>query len=307
MVGGGGGGESTSTEKWEGAPWTVPWWDQLFAQGGGEGTIPGMLEKYNQPGAFQYQGERVASEDPWHDYAAGKIGQVNESPYASNVDNWLNQTITGANTQGPGQDWAAAERVNPYEGNSAQFEQTIANAKKGLTDNYKDVVAPGEAANATLAGAFGGGAHLQQQGRNQSQLMDKLGQVETGMRNDQFNRSGLLADNRLNRTAQMWGDERNRQLQGVGAFSSRQQQELANAMAAMGVGDLYRGIDQQQLGADQQYWQEGQMGQAQYVEMLMNALQRASGMAGSSVSSTPGYSPLGALAGAGLFGSSFLG
>lgn len=306
-MGGGGGGDSTQTTKWEGAEWAKPLWNKRFDPAGGAETFEGMLAKYGEPGAFQYQGPRVAQEDPWHDYAAGKIGGINESRFNTQAANWLGSTISGEGTQGPGADWAAAERVNPYEGSSPQFEAMVANAKKGLTDNYKDVIAPSENANATLAGAFGGGAHLQQQGRNQGQLMDKLGQVDTQLRNEQFNRSSQTADNRLNRTAQMWGDERNRQLGAIGAGNQTQSQQLQNAMAAMGLGDFYRGINQQNLDADKAYWQEGQMGSAQYVEMLLNMMQRGSGMAGSSVSQVPGQSPWAALGAAGLLGASKMG
>lgn len=295
-------GESAQETEFRGSDWVRPWWQSLFDMNN-PGSLPGRIQaEYGGPNAFQYQGQRVAQEDPWHDYAATLIGNINANPNLQNAENWINMTMTGQNTQGPGLDWQNKSWRNEYEGNSPAFERMLAAQKDRITEDFKAQVKPAEATAATMAGAFGGGAHLQQQQMNQDNLNEALGDLDAQMRNDQFNRSAQLQEGRINRTSQMWGDERNRQANSIQQLIGMQDSRLRGAGAAMGVGDLYRGINQQNLDALQQQWWEGKMGTAQYIEMLMSVLQRGSGMAGSTLTRGSGASPWAGALGAGLAG-----
>jgi hypothetical protein len=301
MVGGG-----AENEEWRGSDWARPWWQSMFDQQN-PGSLPARLQaEYGGPNAFQYQGKRVADLDPWQSYAANKIGGLNEDQTLGVAERLLQQTMSGQLGH-VGKDWQQNSWKNEYEGDNPYLDAMIAKQKKGVTDTYKSVVAPGEAAAATMAGAFGGGAHLQQNALNQQQLLDQVSSIEANERGKNYERSANLQEGRIARTSDLWNRERDRMMGGVQGALGLNQQRLGAAQAAMGVGDLFRSIDQQQLDAMQQQWWEGKMSTAQYMEMMLSLLQRGSGAAGSRITSGPGASPWGAGAGAALAAMGLLG
>lgn len=303
-------GGGSQVDEWRGSDWARSGWNQYFDKDNPnrEGTFTRLVQDtYGGPNAFQYQGQRVAEVDPWQNYAAQKIGEVNEAPGLDMAQRWLDQTISGVNTQGPGQDWQDAAWRNEYMGQNPYFDQMLTQAKQSTIDDYKDIIAPQEATAATMAGAFGGGAYQKQVGRNQGQLMDKLGQLETGLRGQQYDRSAGMYENMINRTQNTWGDERNRQLGSLDRQYALNATQLNNANAAMGVGDLFRNVNQQELDAAKDAWWEGKMSTAQYIEMMVSMLQRASGAGGSTISTGGGASPWAAGAGGLLAGIGALG
>jgi hypothetical protein len=156
-----------------------------------------------------------------------------------------------------------------------------------------------------LAGAFGGSAHQQAMANNENALGKQLSQYTAGMQNDQYNRSAQLAESGLNRGSQAFQNERNRQISALSPTQSEQALALQRENALMGIGDINRSFNQDQINQNYQDYQNQQNQPFTMLDYLTGIMSRAQGGVSPNSSFTQsGYtaSPYSQILGAGLLG-----
>jgi len=183
---------------------------------------------------------------------------------------------------------------NPFGGASnPEFEKPLASTRQGMEDSFARGTAANTNAAAARGGAFGGSAHNELAAVQGGELAKQVAGMESGMRNDQYNRAANLWGQDIGRNAGLEETGFGRQLQTLGMMPAFQAGNVNLLNALLGGGELSRGLDQQEL--------QGQIGRHQQnvqqpiaaLNILMDALARASGGGGTSRTS---------ISGGGLFG-----
>lgn len=271
MSKGGGGAQQTAENK----PWSQQQRDALIA--GYEQLVPQIL---NRPTNY-YPGSTVA---PQSGQTQAGIQGLTSAALQSGLQPWMQQTARGALSTGldPGRSQAVQnvirtglETQTPYALRSTvagnyldannYLDDALRPAFRQAQQTYQTATAPGTDSAFARSGRFGSGAHqnlAQQQREDFARAM-----TETG---------GQLA-------YQNYGDERNRQMQGIGlatgleeAAANRQMQGIgmdqdrinsaaARQMQALGMAP---GLDASRFMPAQQMLQAGQL-QDQYAQRLL--------------------------------------
>lgn len=323
LYGGGGGGGET---KFEWNDDLAPYWRQLLGESGRE----------YQQGYQGYGGDRIADINPdqqsamdltrnyvmssgnnatkaAHDQLAQTVsGQyLDANPYAGESNPWASAGIT------PG--------YNQFMGESPEFQKQVDYALGDISKYYREATDPSLKAAAVLNGTLGGGDHIVQQGKNEENLAKELSRTASGMRDSQWQRSGMFReadlardleaqttnktlggqwyDNMLDRGSNAWMNERGNMMGAMPYAQAEQGLALDRYRTLMGIGDIQRGVNQQELDLgyqnwmDQQNWRKNQLG---WMGGMMSAAQ--GGMAPNQYT-TPagsGFSPFANMMGAGL-------
>jgi hypothetical protein len=262
----------------------------------------------NDANAIQHQGyqpyqyQRIADINPDQQSAMNSIRQFTDqggTPEAMAANRQLYDTSNGSYLNA--NPYASAS--NPYSGFGSQFNTVLNNGLEDIRNQYQQGTAADTTRMFNMAGAFGGSAHQNAMANNESALAKQMGNYTAGMQNDQFNRSAGLQESALNRGSGAFEDERNRMMGAVPGAQNTQNMFLQGANARMGVGDINRSYDQDQLNQYYNDWQAQQNYPQSQLDYYTGILSRAQGgMSPNSTTTQSGYaaSPYSQVLGAGL-------
>jgi hypothetical protein len=292
MSGGGSGGSGTQKYEWNEAL-AGPWKDVL--------SLASNLHGKEQQ---QYPYQRIADINGDQQSAMNSIRTLTDqggTPEAMAANRQLYDTSNGSYLNA--NPYASAS--NPYTGFGTQFNQVLQGGLEDIGNQYKNSTAADTTRMFNMAGAFGGSAHQNAVANNEGALAKQMGQYTAGMTNDQFNRSAGLEESALNRGASAFEGERGRMMGAVPGAQNTQNMFLQGANARMGVGDINRSYDQDQLNQYYNDWQTQQQYPYTQLDYLTGILSRAQGGVAPNVTTQQsGYaaSPYSQILGAGLLG-----
>jgi hypothetical protein len=183
---------------------------------------------------------------------------------------------------------------NPFGGaTNPEFEKMLASTRQGMEDSFARGTAANTNAAAARGGAFGGSAHNELAATQGAELAKQVAGMESGMRNDQYNRAAGLWGQDIGRNAGLEETGFGRQLQTLGMMPSIQAGNVNLLNSLLSGGELSRSLDQQELQGAQSRHQQNVQQPIAALNVLMDALARASGGGGTSRTS---------ISGGGLFG-----
>lgn len=256
------------------------------------------------------------------------------------LQDWVNPFADAENPYATFEN-AAAGQQNRYGGETnPYFENMLKSQRTNAEDTYNRTTAANLDSMQAQDSAFGGSAFGEQRAANQRSLQDSLNQWEQGARNDQYGRAAGLEQQRLdqlygatesgiNRAAQGEESRLNRGLQGTENYYNRGMQDFQGMMGyemnalgmipqmaqtqgnlaqqIMGAGDSQRAYEQEVINAMRQAQQERMSAGLLPWDVWGNALQRASGQGGSTLTSmAQSVSPWTTAGGLGLLGAGLL-
>lgn len=129
---------------------------------------------------------------------------------------------------------------NPYlQQDNPYLQSQIDQASGDVVRNYNLAVKPNTEAAMVQSGSFGNAGLQQMQGEQQRQLAGELGRVSGNMR---------FAD--YGQRAQMYGQERDRQMQAVQGAPQFSQVDYADLSAAAGAGGSFQNQRQNEINSD---------------------------------------------------------
>jgi hypothetical protein len=280
------GTDAETTTEWKPPDWTIPQWQEgvnrayeisnVYGDGKdlswqGPFAMPATQEQIDAMSGLRGMGMSLYNDPQWmRDQSAAQQGTIM-------------QGLTGGMT-------------NPYQGQSnpfggatnPEFEKMLASTRQGMEDSFARGTAANTNAAAARGGAFGGSAHNELAAVQGAELAKQVAGMESGMRNDQYNRAAGLWGQDIGRNAGLAETGFGRQLQTLGMMPSIQAGNVNLLNSLLAGGELFRGLDQQEL--------EGQIGRHQQnvqqpiaaLNILMDALARASGGGGTSSTITRG-------------------
>lgn len=298
----GGGSAPSGITRYDWNESIAPYWN---------GPEAGVLERSRQlrdRPHEQYPYQQLAGLDPRHHTAAASIDHFvgsGGSPATIAANGQAQQTLDGHYLTGDGAN-PYASQANQYAGvDSPYFRDLMSMGLEDIGTAYRDATLPGINSEAVRAGVFGGGDHDRNVGRSEQQLAREMSRHVAGMSNDQYNRSAGMEEGRLGRATGAFEGERGRQMGAIGAGQAEQGLFFDRMRNLMGMGDMFRSDEQDQLNLAFQNWQEAQNWDQSQMDWFTNILSRAQGgVSPTSVSTHPGFSasPFSALLGAGMLG-----
>lgn len=197
----------------------------------------------------QYTGQRVA--DP----TSGQTGAAN---YYQNAMNGQ-YNITAA--------------TNPYAGANPYLDQSIASAQQDVADGYNMLQAPAWASAMLNSGSFGNSGVQQAQAYDMGQVAKQQANIAQNMRMQDYTQQQQLGEDQANRNMQ------------AQQFNSTLGQTAASG--ALTAGNQLYNINQNQLGAQQDQWNEQWNYPLQQLDILGNALRTGMGSGSTTTSYTP--------------------
>lgn len=246
---------------------------------------PEYVKPYSQ--SLMNQAAQVASR-PYEQYSGQRIAQLD--PYQiAGFEGTAQRAMTGSPVMNAAQGMAQSTLNGDYMSpNSnpwlkASFDQSAA----GMADAYARGTAATTNAQFNNMGAFGGSAHQEMTKTNNAAFADSLGK---------------LANDMYGANYQM---ERGNQMDAASMADGMAQSDYRDAQALIGVGDAYRGYTQDLLNQGYQDWQDQYNYPLTQLDILGNAINIASGGAGTNTSSAPSAyqaSPYATAIGGGLAG-----
>jgi hypothetical protein len=192
--------------------------------------------------------------------------------------------------------------TNPYQGQSnpfggasnPEFERMLASTRQGMEESFGRGTAANTNASAARDRAYGGSAHNELAAVQGGELAKQVAGMESGMRNDQYNRAAGLWGQDIGRNAGLAETGFGRQLQTLGMMPSLQAGDVNLLNSLLSGGELFRGLDQKELDSQIGRHQQNVQQPIAALNILLDALARASGGGGTSSTITRG--------GGGLFG-----
>lgn len=257
----GGGGQSGQTRyDWNDVIGSY-WGSKPGPDGKGGGGVLGWAADEASKPYQQYGGQRIADRNMDQFTAAQRVRNMAGSGGPA-------ETYYGRQAAG---DIASGNQVNanPFMGENPYFKTMVKNANEDTTNAYNQGTSAELTRLMNLSGAFGGSAHTNAMANNQAALAKQLGNQTTSMYGQQFDRSANIYD-----------QERNRQLQAIPlAFQGQGLQNDLNDRL-MGIGDWEQGTQQKYL--DQAYgdWTNQQNWGRNNVNWLASLLGGAQGSTG---------------------------
>lgn len=282
----GGGGNTTTVQKSD--PWSgqQPYLSDIYSQAAG---LYG-----NAAGYAPYAGARVAGLTPMQNQginaAYGNI--VGGTTSADNAETMLNKTLQGGYQQSNPYLPAATSGTNPY------LDEQFKTAAQQVTDQFNRSILPGLRTQGVQSGMY----NSSRQG------------ISEGLAAGEAQKN--LANMAANIYAPAYENEMNRQLQAANIYQTGTENERQRQMAAAGLAPSLSnwganqlinlgGYDQQQLqnelNAQQNYWNEYQMTPLQRLGNYSQQVVAGGSPGGTTTQSTDngsgGFSGLGTLAG----------
>lgn len=298
MCGGGGsGGSGTQQYNWNDT--LAPYWQWSLSQGQDFANTPYQ----------QYGGQRIAGIQPDQTQGFSELRNMNygtDNPLDT-INAAMHQTrdtLNGNYLTGAGMD-PAGNSANPYSGFGPKFNQVLQSGQQDITNAYNQGTAADTTRLFNMSGAFGGSAHQNAMANNEAALAKQLGQYTAGMQNDQYNRSGQMAEADLARNSGAYQQERNRMMGAINQGNQQQDLGFQRANALIGVGDAYRSLNQDQLNQNYGDWTAAHNFPQSQLDYFTGLLSRAQGGVAPNVATTQsGYqaSPFSQLLGAGALG-----
>ena len=277
MSGGGSGNAQQVLGTWS------PFMENMWG-GDGKGN-PGLLNRavdtLNKP-YQQYGGQRIAGFTQDQGSGMDRIRNValHGTDSANEADKYIINTLQGNNS-------------NPYAGDNPYFRDVVKQGMGDITDAYKQGTSADTTRMFNLSGAFGGSAHQNAVKNNESALGGQLQRYQSGMANQQYDRSANLSENQLNR--QMSAVPLGFQAEGR-AFNTGNQ--------LMNIGGMQQGYNQRNLDRDYQDWADANNWERNNINWLSGIFGQGQGSTGQTITSG-GYS--GISPAAGLMGGAALG
>lgn len=268
----GGGGNTTTTQKFEAPDFTIPGFQDYLTNV--TNAAPGVA------GAV-YQGPTVAP-------------QSTESTVAGNMASSLAQygSPLTATAYGQLQNTAAGNNINPYAtmgnaymGDNPYLQSVIDKTNTDTTNQYRLGTAAQTDSAAALHGAYGGSGYQQMVGMNQLGLANALANNDSSLRMQNYNQSAQLAENQLNRATQGYQQDQSNALNAAMASPSMEAGDLAAINAMNQYGNQNQTNLQNQLTAAQGQFNQQNQAPMTAQDLIANALRVASGSGGSSSSS----------------------
>ena len=251
-----------------------------------------------------YEGQRIAGLTPEHQNAldmttqramdgssAMNAAQQNAADSFSGKYMDQGQALAGQANPYMGQQ-------NPYSGQNQYLQSMIDWSSNDMIDAYNKTVNPQLAAMDRASGAFGNSGVNEMRQDSMSDLTKNIGDMSNSMRFSDYGQQAQLAESGLNRNAglaaqqqanqlAMFNNERNNQMASMEFAPQLAESDYRDAQALLGVGDIYRDNDQQNLNFMYDQWQQAQNYPYQQLDVLSNALRTSVGAGGSSVMSAP--------------------
>ena len=298
--GGGGAPETTTTiSKTEPPAYVEPYSVDLMERSGAMSYEPYV----------SYEGERIAPLTDYHNqginmaadralYGSDAINSAQN--HAANVfnDAYMNKGLSLASNPNP-----YMGQANPYSGSNAYMEGMIDKAQGNITENYLDTINPQLAAMERNSGAYGNTGVEQTREKARDQLLEQLSNTENQYRFQDFNQQAQLAESGLNRDSQLaaaqqanmlntYSNERANQMGAMEFAPQLAEQDYIDAQNLLGVGDIVRNANQQQLDFNYDQWMAEQQHPYQQLDLLANAIRTSMGGGGTNVTSAPNaYQP----------------
>jgi hypothetical protein len=285
------GSDSQSTQEWKPPDWTQDKWQEGVNRAYEISNAYGSGKDLSWQGPFSapLTTEQVDAIGGLRGMAMPLFGNPQSMQDEQGAQhNTMMQGLTG------GMQNSYGGQSNPFGGaTNPEFEKMLASTRQGMEDSFARGTAANTNAAAARGGAFGGSAHNELAAVQGGELAKQVAGMESGMRNDQYNRAAGLWGQDIGRNAGLEETGFGRQLQTLSMMPTFQAGNVNLLNALLGGGELSRGLDQQEL--------QGQMGRHQQnvqqpiaaLNILMDALARASGGGGTSRTS---------ISGGGLFG-----
>ena len=275
--GSGGGGNQTITHGW------LPFIENMWG-GDGKGN-PGLLNRavdtLNKP-YQQYGGQRIAGFTPDQGYGMDRIRNV--ALHGTDSANASDRKII---------DVLGGNATNKYAGDNPYFRDVVKQGMGDITDAYKQGTSADTTRMFNLSGAFGGSAHQNAVKNNEGALAGQLQRYQSGMANQQYDRSAGLEEANLGR-----------QMSAIPMGFQAENRAFNTGQQLLGIGGQQQ--NQNQRGYDQDYndWTQAQNWERNNLGWMANLLSQASGGTGQTQQSGgySGINPVGGLLGGAAFG-----
>jgi len=285
---------------------------------------PYSIEMMERSGAlsdapFQsYDGQRIAD---FTDQQVMGLEAIQDRAISGNPLTNASQS-SGINTLqgdyfGPGMGSSVQAGSNPLLGmDNPYLNQAIQTASDSVMKNYTDVTNPQLAQMQRTAGAFGNTGMQQMKTNALSDLTRNLGDINTGMRMQDYGLQAQLGESDVNRRLgadqfnvgmqqNAWDAERANQMRTMSLAPQYGAMDYTDASKLLGVGDVLRDYNQQGLNLNEQDWMAQQQWPYQQLDVLANGIRTSMGGGGSTVTSSPNaYQPntTASMLGGGLLG-----
>jgi hypothetical protein len=233
-----------------------------------------------------YTGQRIAGLTPEHTAGLNMTTSraLQGSPLIGSAQNQA-ENVFNNNYLDTGM--RVAGQNNPYQGENPYLENMIGQSTQKITNNYLNAVNPKLDSMDRMSGAFGNTGVQTARDSAQENLAKQLADTDAQYRYQNYQQSAQLADSNLNRQNTMWANERNNQMGAMQYAPTLAQQDYIDAQNLLGVGDIYRGNDQQNLDYNYDQWQQAQNWPYQNLDVLAQAIRTSMGGGGSHVTSAP--------------------
>jgi hypothetical protein len=278
--------DSNTTQEWKPPEWTNDKWqegvDRAYDISGVYGN--GADLSWQGPFAMPATTEQVDAMSGLRGMALPMVGNPQYMQQQANAkNNTIQQGLTGGMT-------------NPYQGASnpfggasnPEFERMLASTRQGMEESFGRGTAANTNASAARDRAYGGSAHNELAAVQGGELAKQVAGMESGMRNDQYNRAAGLWGQDTGRNAGLAETGFGRQLQTLGMMPSLQAGDVNLLNSLLSGGELFRGLDQLELDKQIGRHQQNVMQPTAALNILMDALARASGGGGTASTITRG-------------------
>jgi hypothetical protein len=284
---GGGSGGNSATQEFKPPSWTTSY--GAAGQGPWQDYAQKAINASNAIGQYDpYPGQTIADITPEQQAGLSLTTRtaMNSSPDVLAARGNIQDTAGGR--------YLTGDQSNPYL-HHGFVNSVISDNAANMVQAHRQGGAAQLDAAAARAGAFGGAGHNQLIAQSQGALDQSIGQMANQYR---LGAQGLQSAG--------WQNERANMMQASGAAPQLQNMDLQAGQALTGVGDVYRSYNQDLLNAGLSDWNARKQAPLQGLDVLGNALARASGnvAGGSSTTMTNGYqaSPYASLLGLGALG-----
>ena len=176
--------------------------------------------------------------------------------------------------------------VNRYKAENPYFNSQVQSGMDRIRSNYDQTTSPELTRLMNLSGALGSSAHTNALANNQGALAKQLSDYDTGMRNQQYDRSGQLEEMQLNRGMQAFEGERGRMVGAIPGGYGAQDSAFQRLQGLMSMGDMQRSYDQDIKNYGYQNWLDDRNENRYGLDFLTGIMSRAQG-GFSNVSQTP--------------------
>lgn len=180
-------------------------------------------------------------------------------------------------------------RGNPYEGDNPYLQKMIDSAQGDVVDRFNDVQTPQLLAQFQGGGAFGGSAMQNAMQGQQEVLGDQLGDISTGLRSQNYDRSAQLAENRVNRHFDSYWRNQANDLQAASMVPQYNDMRFDDARAMMNIGQQQQNLLQGVYDTGYGNYMDQRNYPAQQLGVLANALGSIQGGTSSQTGPNPNY------------------